>query len=170
MTNSDTNTNGTTQSNNGTSNAYTNNGTSNTYNQKIDLNKIKTPETGKTIKDFQIPEYMLKEDPELVYLIMCSESMNDGERQYWFDLSKTMTIQQVEKLRDILLRERQKLAEIEAKYGVNKKEQLSPEEVARKNAQIEKRWKEKQAALKAREQQAEAEENEDEILAELDNL
>ena len=139
-------------------------------NQVIDLTKIKTPQTGKTIKDFKIPEYMLKEDQELVDLIMRSESMNDGERQYWFDLTTTMTIQQVEKLRDILLRERQKLAEIEAKYGINKQKQLSPEEIARKNAQMEKQWKEKQAALRAREQQLEAEENEEEILAELDKI
>ena len=136
----------------------------------IDLGKLRTPGTGKTIKDFKIPEYMLKEDKELVDLIMLSESMNDGERQYWFDLTKTMNIQQVEKLRDILLKERQKLAEIEAKYGVKKTKTLSPEEVAKKNAQIEKNMHEKQAAIKAREQQAEAEENEDEILAELDNL
>ena len=136
----------------------------------IDLGKLRTPGTGKTIKDFKIPEYMLKEDKELVELIMLSESMNDGERQYWFDLTKTMNIQQVEKLRDILLKERQKLAEIEAKYGVKKTKTLSPEEIAKKNAQIEKNMREKQAAIKAREQQMEAEENEDEILAELDNL
>ena len=136
----------------------------------IDLEKLRTPGTGKTIKDFKIPEYMLKEDKELVELIMLSESMNDGERQYWFDLTKTMNIQQVEKLRDILLKERQKLAEIEAKYGVKKTKTLSPEEIAKKNAQIEKNMREKQAAIKAREQQVEAEENEDEILAELDNL
>ncbi len=136
----------------------------------IDLSKIKTPGTGKTIKDFQIPEYMLKEDKELVDLIMRSESMNDGERQYWFNLTKTMNLQQVEKLREILLKERQKLAEIEAKYGVKKQATLSAEEIAKKNAQMEKQWKEKQAALKAREKQAEAEENEDEILAELDNI
>ena len=136
----------------------------------IDLAKLKTPNTGKTIKDFQIPEYMLKEDKELVELIMLSESMNDGERQYWFNLTKTMNLQQVEKLREILLKERQKLAEIEAKYGVKKQETLSAEEVAKKNAQMEKQWKEKQAALKAREKQAEAEENEDEILSELDNI
>jgi len=103
----------------------------------IDLEKLRTPGTGKTIKDFKIPEYMLKEDKELVELIMLSESMNDGERQYWFDLTKTMNIQQVEKLRDILLKERQKLAEIEAKYGVKKTKTLSPEEVAKKNAQID---------------------------------
>jgi len=136
----------------------------------IDLGKLRTPGTGKTIKDFKIPEYMLKEDKELVELIMLSESMNDGERQYWFDLTKTMNIQQVEKLRDILLKERKKLAEIEAKYGVKKTAKLSPEDAAKKNAQMEKNMREKQAAIKAREQQVEAEENEDEILAELDNL
>jgi hypothetical protein len=136
----------------------------------IDLAKLKTPSTGKAIKNFQIPEYMLKEDKELVELIMLSESMNDGERQYWFDLTKTMNIQQVEKLRDILLKERQKLAEIEAKYGVKKTAKLSPDEIARKNAQMEKQMQEKQAALQAREAQAEEDDTADDILAELDNL
>ncbi len=152
------------------STANTGQSSSQTTSVVIDLSKIRTPNTGKTIQDFNIPEYMLKEDQELVDLIIRSESMNDGERQYWFDLTKTMNIQQVEKLREILLKERQKLAEIEAKYQVNKTEQLSAEEIAKKNAQMEKRWKEKQAALKAREQQLKAEENEDEILAELDNI
>lgn len=138
--------------------------------QVIDLSKLKTPSTGKTIKDFKIPEYMLKEDKELVELIMLSESMNDGERQYWFDLTKTMNIQQVEKLRDILLKERRKLAEIEAKYGVKKETKLSPEEAKKKNEQIEKNWQEKKAALEAREKAAENEENEDDILAELDEV
>ena len=136
----------------------------------IDLGKLRTPNTGKTIKDFKIPEYMLKEDKELVELIMLSESMNDGERQYWFDLTKTMNLQQVEKLRDILLKERAKLAEIEEKYGVKKTAKLSPEDAAKKNAQMEKNMREKQAAIKAREAQVEATENEDDILAELDNL
>jgi len=136
----------------------------------IDLGKLKTPNTGKTIKDFKIPEYMLKEDKELVELIMLSESMNDGERQYWFNLTHSMNLQQVEKLRDILLTERRKLAEIEAKYGVKKTKTPSPEEIAKKNAQMEKSIREKQAALKAREEQVEATENEDDILAELDNL
>jgi len=87
--------------------------------KESELSELKTPTTGKTINDFTIPEYMIKEDKELVNLIMLSESMNDGERQYWFDLTKTMNLQQVDKLRDILLTERKKLAEIEKKYGVS---------------------------------------------------
>jgi hypothetical protein len=138
--------------------------------QEIDLNKIKTPNTNKSVNDFKIPKYMLENDKELVVLVMQSESMNDGERQYWFNLVETMNMQQVEKLRDILTRERTKLAEIEAKYGVKKSVKLTPEEIAKKNIQMEKQWKEKQASLKAREKQAESEENEDDILAELDGL
>lgn len=136
----------------------------------IDLAKLKTPNTSKTIKDFQISEYMLKEDKELVDLIMRSESMNDGERQYWFDLTKTMNLQQVEKLREILLKERTKLAEIEKKYGTSTAKKPSATEVAQKNTQMEKNWQEKKAALEAREKAAENEENEDDILAELDEV
>ena len=138
--------------------------------QIIDLATLKTPNTGKTIADFQIPKYMLEDDKELIELIMKSESMNDGERQYWFDLTKTMNLQQVEKLRGILVKERTKLAEIEAKYGTAEKKKPSAAEVKKKNTQMEQSWQEKKAALQAREQAAEHEENEDDILAELDNL
>jgi hypothetical protein len=136
----------------------------------IDLNKLKTPNTGKTIKDFQIPKYMLTDDKELVVLIMKSESMNDGERQYWFDLTKTMNMQQVEKLRDILTRERDKLAEIEAKYGTSKTKKPSATEIQKRNTEMEKQWQKKKAALAAREAAAESEENEEDILAGLDDL
>ena len=32
----------------------------------IDLSKLKTPNTGKTIKDFKIPKYMMTDDKALV--------------------------------------------------------------------------------------------------------
>ncbi len=82
----------------------------------MNLQDIKT-KTGKTMKDFSIPENLIKNDASLVELILQSESMDDGERQYWFNLSEVMNTEQVEKLRDILVREKQKLAEIEAKYS-----------------------------------------------------
>jgi hypothetical protein len=124
----------------------------------MNLQDIKT-KTGKTLKDFTVPEKILKEDAELVELILRSESMDDGERQYWFNLSEVMNSDQVEKLRDILVRERQKLAEIDEKYnkGETKEDpalamQRAQESGARR-AEQRKELKDKEAAFEAQEEQ-----------------
>ncbi len=128
---------------------------------------MKTP-TGKTIKDFTIPEKMLQ-DEELMKLIMSSESMDDNERQYWFNLYEVMNEPQIAKLKDILARERQKLEEIEKKYA---KKKISPEEAARiakekgaKRAAHAAEVKKKEAAHEAKEKKME-----EDVLAELENL
>lgn len=135
----------------------------------MDLTNIKT-KTGKTIKDFMIPKTLLEKDSALVELIMGSESMQDSERQYWFNLTQSMNPEQIEKLRDILTREKQKLAEIEAKYAPKPK--LSPEEAAARNAEMEQKRAAQQASLKEKEAQAQAKEvdAEEALLNELENL
>ena len=85
--------------------------------------QVTTP-TGKTLADFRIPAKLTQNDPALIDLIMKSESMKDEERQYWFNLYEVMNTAQIDKLRDILTRERAKLAEIDAKYG--KKPKIDP--------------------------------------------
>ncbi len=55
----------------------------------------------------------------IVDLIMHSESMNNGERQYWIDILPSMTQEQVQQLTDILTNERDQLAAIDAKYNTN---------------------------------------------------
>ncbi len=57
--------------------------------------------------------------PELVELILHSESMNDDERRYWIDILPAMNPEQVGKLKDILVRERDQLAAIDAKYATD---------------------------------------------------
>ncbi len=135
----------------------------------IDLNLLKTPKTNKTIKDFRIPEELMKSDKNIIDLIMRSESMKDEERQYWFNLSEIMNEEQVDKLRDILARERKKLAEIDEKYG---KKKVDPVEVARKNKEMQVRRAAEQKALAEKEAKHKAEENfdEDDLLSELDDL
>lgn len=71
------------------------------------------PLTGSLI----IPDEWKNKDPELVDLIAHSESMNDEERQYWINTLTVMTPAQVENLRQILKREREQLAAIDAKYA-----------------------------------------------------
>lgn len=131
----------------------------------VELDKIFTPQTKKGLDGFTIPEPMLSNDPQLIELVVRSESMKDDERQYWFNLSEVMNTEQVEKLRDILVRERIRLAEIDHKYGKTK---IDPVEAARKAKEMaEKRARDKKL-LAEREAKAKAQEaNADDILDEL---
>ncbi len=49
-------------------------------------------------------------------LILATESMDDSERQYWFDILPSMNADQIQRLYDILETERKKLDELEKKY------------------------------------------------------
>ena len=133
----------------------------------MDLTQLKTP-SGKTIQDFTIPEKFLA-DTQLVQLVMQSESMNDEERQYWFNLYEVMNTEQIEKLRDILLREKEKLAEIERKYA---KKNIDPVEATRIAAEKAAQRAAEQAEIKKRERAQEMKEKaaEEAALAELENL
>ena len=53
----------------------------------------------------------------IVDLILASESMNEDERRYWIDILPAMSPEQIAKLQDILTRERDQLAAIDAKYA-----------------------------------------------------
>jgi hypothetical protein len=64
-----------------------------------------------------IPEELRKKFPELMDLILGSESMNDEERQYWVNILPVMTPEQIQNLKDILVNEREQLAAIDRKYA-----------------------------------------------------
>ena len=64
-----------------------------------------------------VPPEIQQKYPELLQLIMGSESMNDEERQYWVNILPIMTPEQVENLKGILTNEKQQLAAIDAKYA-----------------------------------------------------
>ena len=79
---------------------------------------------------YNIPNDMIENNGDLVVLVLESKSINESkEKQSWFDLYSLMNQDQIDKLRDILTREKQKLAEIEAKY------QEKQEEIKRKYEQ-----------------------------------
>ena len=62
-------------------------------------------------------------DTDLVVLVLESKSISEPkEKQSWFDLYSLMNQEQIDKLRDILTREKQKLAEIEARYQAKQEE------------------------------------------------
>ena len=65
----------------------------------------------------QIPDDLRQKFPELIDLILKSESMNDEERQYWVNILPVMTPEQVQNLKDFLTNEREQLAAIDRKYS-----------------------------------------------------
>ena len=72
---------------------------------------------------YSIPDDMLENNADLVVLVLESKSISDQkEKQSWFDLYSLMNQEQIDKLRDILTREKQKLAEIEARYQAKQEE------------------------------------------------
>lgn len=72
---------------------------------------------------FTIPDEFLATMSDLIVLILQSKSMDtQEEKQSWFNLLPMMNKDQIDKLRDILTREKQKLNEIEQKYTSKKQE------------------------------------------------
>jgi len=88
-----------------------------------DLEKHLPERLRKTALDYNIPNDMLENNPDLVVLVLESKSISEAkEKQSWFDLYALMNQEQIDKLRDILTREKEKLAEIEAKYQAKQDE------------------------------------------------
>lgn len=68
-------------------------------------------------KEYNIPSKMQEKEPCLVYLILISKSLSDyKDKQNWFDLYSLMNQAQINKLYDILYREKRKLLVIDHKY------------------------------------------------------
>lgn len=67
-------------------------------------------------KIFYIDDEIQAEYPELIKLVLATESMDDEERQYWFDIMPSMNDTQIDRLFNILETERRKLEELELKY------------------------------------------------------
>jgi hypothetical protein len=67
-------------------------------------------------KTFTVSDEILAKYDELVNLILVTESMDDDERQYWYDIMPSMTDEQIDRLYSILDTERNKLEKLEEKY------------------------------------------------------
>jgi hypothetical protein len=67
-------------------------------------------------KTFSISPEIQSKYHELIDLILNTDSMDDDERQYWFDIMPSMTESQIDRLFNILDTEKKKLAELEIKY------------------------------------------------------
>ena len=90
----------------------------------MDLIKTKLPQDlREKAEKFIIPDEFLSSMPEIIILILCSKSMDTPEeKQSRFNLLPMMNKDQMDKLSDILTREKQKLDEIEKKYEQKKDE------------------------------------------------
>lgn len=67
-------------------------------------------------KTFTVSDESQAQYSELITLIVHTDSMDDSERQYWFDIMPSMTDEQVDRLFNILDTEKNKLEELETKY------------------------------------------------------
>lgn len=114
---------------------------------------------------FAISDEMYTKYPELIQLILETESMENDERQYWFDIMPSMTDEQVDRLYNILETEKRKLADLENKYKkeikqLNEKHLIEWQEFQLKSS--------KQKIAKA--QAEETDEDADDVLKMLNNL
>ncbi len=109
----------------------------------------------KTAMEYNIPSDMLENNSDLVVLVLESKSINESkEKQSWFDLYSLMNQEQIDKLRDILTREKEKLAEIEAKYQAKQDEiKRKYEETYASGAYQAKQDEIKQSELSSRQQE-----------------
>lgn len=119
-------------------------------------------------KTFQITDELQAKYPELVKLIIATESMDDDERQYWFDIMPSMTDAQIDRLFDILETERKKLQELEVKYQKEIKTLNEKHLIEWQEMQVKEGKKKVEAAKKA--DKNDKEEDPDEILSMLNDL
>ena len=109
----------------------------------------------KVALDYNIPDDMMENNSDLVVLVLESKSINESkEKQSRFDLYSLMNQEQIDKLRDILTREKEKLAEIEAKYQAKQDEiKRKYEETYASGAYQAKQDEIKQSELSSRQQE-----------------
>ncbi len=117
-------------------------------------------------RKFNISEELQAKYPELIKLILETESMDDDERQYWFDIMPSMTDDQIDRLFNILDTERKKLEALEEKYkkeikNLNEKHLIEWQEFQLKDSKKK---------IKAAEANDKSEEEADEVLAMLDDI
>lgn len=115
-----------------------------------------------------VPDLVTQKFPDLVKLIEETESMNNDERDYWFQILPIMTEDQIGKFRDILLNEKMQLNKLDKEYE-NKLEKLNEKHMIEWK---EFETKEKRRAIAGAEMKSQEEEKqkEEELLARLAEL
>jgi len=116
---------------------------------------------------FYISDEIQTKYPELIKLILETESMDDDERQYWFDIMPSMTDSQIDRLYNILETEKKKLEELEVKYQkeikyLNEKHLIEWQEFQMKKA--------KDKVAEAKKNEKKSEQDPDDVLAMLNDM
>jgi hypothetical protein len=116
-----------------------------------------------------VPLTLRQQFPDVIEMILQSESMNDEERQYWIDILPVMNVEQIEQLKTILSQEREQLAAIDAKYGKEIVDGAKQEKSVEEIAELRKRQSQERSD---KEQEAETVESatEEEILKKVQDL
>ncbi|MBD3270753.1 hypothetical protein GF376_04460 [Candidatus Peregrinibacteria bacterium] len=135
---------------------------------QLEMNAMASAKTSRKPEKYAIPKIVWDKYPDLIKLIKETESMDDEEREYWFQVLPIMTDHQVEKFKKILITEKQQLAELDKEYE---------QELQKLNEKHMLEWKEfevkeKRAELEQKEQAHEEEEEdvEAELLAKLSQI
>ncbi len=123
---------------------------------------------GTTNPALTIPDEVRAQWPDLIELILKSESMNDEERQYWVNILPIMTPEQQQNLRDILVNERDQLAAIDAKYA--KEIQAVGEEQFIKQVAEERRQKTEERTTAEQTTKAQEDANAEDLLKKMDTI
>jgi hypothetical protein len=105
-----------------------------------------SPSTGTSLV---IPDEIRQKFPDLIDLIIGSESMNDEERQYWINILPIMTPDQVQNLREILANERVQLKAIDDKYAKEIERIGSSEQIRQTGEQRSRKRSERQSKEQA---------------------
>lgn len=112
-----------------------------------------------------VPPEVQEAFPEIISLILVSESMNVTERQYWVDILPVMTPEQVAQLLKILTNERDQLAAIDAKYA----QEIEKTDIVDLGQTQEERHKKRQELSSIENaEQTEAEQKAEDILNQMD--
>ncbi len=125
------------------------------------------PQITNNWKNFQINDEIQAQYPELVTLILNTKSMDDEERQYWFDIMPSMNDEQIDRLFEILDTEKKKLEQLEQNYQKEIKSLNEKHLIEWQDFQIKDK---KEKIAKAQAEDKKNEQNPDEILDKLNEI
>jgi len=124
--------------------------------------------TANTGSDLSISDETRSSFPELIDMIIGSESMNNEERQYWINILPIMTPEQIKSLLDILNNEKVQLDAIDKKYAKPLSAEEEQEQILKTEAQIQEKREERTEQEEAFE--IEDEEASDDLLEKISDL
>jgi len=119
-------------------------------------------------KNFDIPDVVYKDYPGIINLILETESMNDEERQYWFQILPIMTDDQIQKFKEILVNEKEQLSKLDQEYETELKSLNDKHMIEWKEFETKEKRRKLQEAEAAEEEKEAA--KQEELLKQLEDL